>query len=304
LPGHDTMKFFYSDTYPLPLPEGHRFPVEKYTLLRQGLVSQGLLSEDMLHRSPLVKRDDLLRAHAPGYVDAFEQGALDDKAIRRIGLPWSEAQVTRTHATMGGAVAAARSALEHGLSGQLGGGTHHAHYDYGAGFCVFNDFAIACLHVLSKGLAQRVAIIDLDVHQGDGNAAMLSRRDDVFVFSMHGKNNFPHNKCVSDLDVELDDNCADDVYLSLLQEHLSEVFAFSPDLVLYQCGVDGLEYDRMGRLKLTFDGLMQRDELVLSACYQRGIPVSMGIGGGYAKPITHSVEAYMNTYRVVKRLYF
>ncbi len=297
------MKFFYSDHHRLPLPDAHRFPVEKYTLLRQGLLAQGLLSEKMLHCSPLVQREDLLRAHAPAYVEAVEQGSLDAKAMRRIGLPWSEGLITRTRSSMGGAVAAARSALLDGLSGQLGGGTHHAHYDYGSGFCVFNDFAIACLHVLSAGLAQRVAIIDLDVHQGDGNADMLSKRADVFVFSMHGKNNFPYHKFNSDLDVELDDGTGDASYLALLEEHLPRVLAFCPDLVLYQCGVDVLASDRMGRLKLSFEGLMQRDEMVLSACQQQGIPVSMGIGGGYAEPITDSVTAYINTYRVAKRLY-
>ncbi len=296
------MKFFYSDTYPLPLPEGHRFPVGKYTQLREALLSEGLLSEAMLYRSPLVDQHDLLRAHDPDYVAAVETGCLDARAMRRIGLVWSEALVTRTKATMGGAVAAARAALQYGFAGQLGGGTHHAHYDYGSGFCVFNDFVIAALHVLEEGLVQRVAIIDLDVHQGDGNAAMLRRREDVFVFSMHGKNNFPYTKCESDLDVELRDEAGDEEYLSLLEEHLPRVFEFRPELVLYQSGVDALEHDRMGRLKLSFAGLMRRDELVLSACQQRGIPVSMGIGGGYSRPISHTVAAYINTYRVAKRL--
>jgi len=204
---------------------------------------------------------------------------------------------------MGGAVAAAEAALEFGLSGQLAGGTHHAHRDFGAGYCVFNDFAIAALKVLAEGWARRVAIVDLDVHQGDGNAAILAGHPDVFVFSMQGAKNFPHHRVASDLDVDLPDGTGDDAYLRALADHLPAVFDFRPDLVLYQAGVDPLAEDRLGRLALTLDGLAKRDRLVLTECRSRGIPVSLGLGGGYADPIDLSVQAYANTYAVAREVH-
>ena len=297
------MRVFYSDTFNLPLPDKHRFPNTKYAMLREKLIGDAVISPDMLERSPLVERTDILRAHDIDYVDAFESGQLDEKAIRRIGFPWSEQLVTRTRATAGGAVAAARAALDDGIAGQLAGGTHHAHRDFGSGYCIYNDFAIAALRLIETGAVQRVAIIDLDVHQGDGNAAILARHKQTFVFSMHGEKNFPFRKHDSDLDVPLADGLEDADYLATLEDHLPAVFAFAPDIVLYQTGVDGLAEDKLGRLALTHDGLKQRDRMVLSACQARGIPVSMGIGGGYADPIEASVEAYANTYRVAAELY-
>ena len=297
------MRVFYSDTFNLPLPEKHRFPNTKYSMLRERLISDGIIREDMLELSPLVERVDVLRAHDAAYVEAFERGELDDKAIRRIGFPWSEQLVTRTRATAGGAVAAARAALDDGIAGQLAGGTHHAHRDFGSGYCIYNDFAIAALHLIETGAVQRVAIVDLDVHQGDGNAAILAGHEQTFVFSMHGEKNFPFRKHVSDLDVPLADGLEDAGYLAALEQYLPAVFAIGPDIVLYQTGVDGLAEDKLGRLNLTHEGLMQRDRIVLSACQDRGIPVSMGIGGGYADPIEASVEAYANTYRVAAELY-
>lgn len=297
------MRVFYSDTFNLPLPDRHRFPNTKYAMLRETLIREAVVSEHMLELSPLVERADVLRAHDVAYVDAFERGALDEKAIRRIGFPWSEQLVTRTQATAGGAVAAARAALDDGIAGQLAGGTHHAHRDFGSGYCIYNDFAIAALNLVETGAAARVAIIDLDVHQGDGNAAILAGHERTFVFSMHGEKNFPFRKHDSDLDVPLEDGMEDAAFLATLEEHLPAVFAFAPDIVLYQTGVDGLAEDKLGRLALTHGGLKQRDRMVLSACQARGIPVSMGIGGGYADPIEASVEAYANTYRVAAELY-
>jgi acetoin utilization deacetylase AcuC-like enzyme len=297
------MRVYYSDTFNLPLPEGHRFPGQKYGMLRERLLREGLVAPDELHLSPLAEDADIARAHDANYIDAFESGTLDDKAIRRIGFPWSPHLVTRTRASTGGAVAAARAALEDGVSGQLAGGTHHAHRDFGAGYCIYNDQAVAALRALAEGWAERVAIIDLDVHQGDGTAAILRGNPSVFVFSMHGEKNFPFRKYESDLDVPLPDRIEDDTYLHTLAEHLPAVFAFRPDLVLYQAGVDPLADDKLGRLALTHDGLMARDELVLGECARRGIPVAMAIGGGYANPIQPSVAAYANTYRVVRRMH-
>lgn len=297
------MKFFYSDVFNLNLPRGHRFPGGKYAMLRRALVEDGVLREGQLHRSPGVSDADLLRAHDPAYVAAIDEGTIDAAAMRRIGFPWSAHIPRRARATMGGAVAAARAALQDGLSGQLAGGTHHAHYDFGSGYCVFNDFAVAALAVLHSGAAKRIAVIDLDVHQGDGNAAILAPRPDVFVLSVHGEKNFPFRKVASDLDVALPDGAGDDAYLRALAGALPAVWDFRPDLVLYQAGVDPLAEDKLGRMALTHEGLMQRDAMALGECKVRGVPVSMATGGGYADPIEASVAAYANTYRVAKRLW-
>ena len=242
-------------------------------------------------------------AHDPAYVAAMETGAIEASAMRRIGFPWSEKIPRRARATVGGAIAAAKSALETGLSGQLAGGTHHAHRDFGAGYCVFNDFAVAARALLDEKRASRIAIVDLDVHQGDGNAAILGEDDNIFVYSVHGAKNFPFRKEASDLDVALPDGTGDSAYLDALEETLPEVFAFRPDIVLYQAGVDPLKEDSLGRMALTYEGLMARDRYVLSECAMRAVPVSMAIGGGYAKPIEKSVTAYANTYRVAKDIF-
>jgi len=297
------MRFFTSDRFVIPLPDGHSFPGRKYILLREHLVREGILAADSILPSPLAEAGDIARAHDADYMAAVRDGRLDAQAQRRIGLPWSRNLVDRVTATMGGAVAAAEAALEFGLSGQLAGGTHHAHRDFGAGYCIFNDFAIAALKILAEGWAARVAIIDLDVHQGDGNAAILTGHPDVFVFSMQGEKNFPHHRVPSDLDVDLPDGTEDAAYLKALAEHLPAVFDFRPDLVLYQAGVDPLAEDRLGRLSLTLDGLAKRDRLVLTECRSRGIPVALGLGGGYANPIELSVQAYANTYAVAKDVY-
>ena len=297
------MKFFYSDVFNLNLPDGHRFPGGKYAMLRRALVRQGVVREGQLHPSPSVEEADLLRAHDPDYIASVDDGTIEPAAMRRIGFPWSAHIPRRARATMGGAVAAARAALEDGLSGQLAGGTHHAHYDFGSGYCVFNDFAVAALAVLHAGAAKRVAVIDLDVHQGDGNAAILGPRADVFILSVHGEKNFPFRKVASDLDVALPDGVEDEGYLRALADALPAVWGFRPDLVLYQAGVDPLAEDKLGRMALTHNGLTRRDEMVLAQCKARGVPVSMAIGGGYADPIEASVAAYANTYRAAKGLW-
>ena len=327
------MKVFYSDRFDLKLPAGHRFPGTKYGMLRRKLIEEEILREDSLAPSPEATATEIAAAHDPAYIDAVRTGAISPAAMRRIGFPWSEHIWRRAAATMGGALAAARAALQDGVSGQLAGGTHHAHYDFGAGYCVFNDFAIVAMTLLPEGAGpprgdaapassggkrdrapaaqrgsparegrrvERIAIVDLDVHQGDGNAAILGRREDVFVFSMHGAKNFPFRKEKSTLDVELPDGVEDDDYLRALDAHLPAVWAFRPDLVLYQAGVDPLKEDRLGRMALTHRGLMERDRMVLDGASARGIPVSIAIGGGYAQPIEASVEAYANTWRIAR----
>ena len=297
------MIFFASDQFDLKLPEGHRFPGQKYGMLRRALLADGVLREDQIATSPLADRADVLRVHDADYVDALEDGSIDPRAMRRLGFPWTEQIPLRGRRTVGGQIAAARTALRHGLSGQMAGGTHHAHAGFGAGFCIYNDQAATARLLLDEGLADRVAIIDLDVHQGDGNAALLADDRRVFILDVYGEKNFPFRKVDATRMVPLPDDCADGPFLDAVEEHLPEVFRFAPDIVLYQAGVDPLASDALGRLSVSFDGLMERDRLVLDGCRRRGIPVSMAIGGGYAKPIEDTVRAYANTYRVAKAVY-
>lgn len=297
------MLIFYPDTPDLPLPDGHRFPASKYRLLRDRIVQHQVLGNWKLAPSPLASLQELERAHSPAYVQAVIQGSLAPDIQRRIGLPWSETLAMRSRATVGGSLAAARQALRDGLSGQLAGGTHHAHRDFGSGYCVFNDLAVAALTLLAEGKVERVAVIDLDVHQGDGNAALLTGCPGAFVLSLHGEKNFPFRKVPSDLDVALPDGTDDLAYLRALADALDAVAGFRPDLVLYLSGADPLKSDTLGRLDLTFDGLAERDRLVLEFCRRRAIPVSIAIGGGYADPITDSVEAYANTFRVAREVF-
>lgn len=288
---------------PVPVPAGHRFPTGKYELLRAKVLSDGILGAGELHPSPLAERGELAHAHDESYIDAMLAGRVTGDAMRRIGLPWSETLVRRSRATVGGSLAAARHALEYGFSGQLAGGTHHAHRDFGSGFCVFNDLAVAAKVLLAERAVARIAIVDLDVHQGDGNAAILAGDPRVFVLSMHGEKNFPFRKVPSTLDVALADGTTDQAYMGALVNALAAVDRFRPELVLYLSGADPLASDTLGRLALTHQGLAERDHMVLEQCRRRGVPVAIAIGGGYAKPISDSVEAYAGTFRVATGLF-
>ena len=297
------LHFFYPAVEELPLPAGHRFPAGKYRLLRAAIERDEILPPASLAPSPAAEPDDLLRAHGAEYVSAMLDGTVAPDIVRRIGLPWSESLVRRSRATVGGALAAARAALAHGVSGQLAGGTHHAHRDFGSGFCVFNDLAVAALTLIEERTVERIAILDLDVHQGDGNAAILKDQPNVFVVSLHGAKNFPFRKVPSDLDVDLPDGTGDGDYHRALLDALPAVAAFRPDLLLYLSGADPLRQDRLGRLSLSLAGLAERDRLVLEFCRRRGLPVSIAIGGGYADPIADSVRAYANTFRTAREVF-
>ena len=297
------MRFFYPDIEDMPVPAGHRFPTGKYRLLRAMIEREAILPPGSLAPSLPATREDLLRAHAATYVDAVFDGTLSPDAVRRIGLPWSPILVRRSCATVGGSLAAARVALMHGVSGQLAGGTHHAHHDFGSGFCVFNDLAVAALTLLAEGAVQRIAILDVDVHQGDGNAALLAANPAVLVVSLQGARNFPFRRVPSDIDVELDDGTGDRDYLHALADVLPAIAAHRPDLLLYLSGVDPLGEDKLGRLSLSHDGLIERERLVFEFCRRRGIPVSIAIGGGYAVPIEASVTAYANTFRMAREVF-
>lgn len=297
------MKVFYSDHYTIPLPDEHRFPMEKYRLIRLALLKHGVVRDNELSEPPMPSRETLMLAHTQGYVDAVLNGTLSEFQIRKIGFPYSTALVERSLATVGGALASAEEALRNGVSGNLAGGTHHAFADSGEGYCVFNDLAIVTNYLRTVHKIQRVAIIDLDVHQGNGNSAILGGRQDVFIFSMHGAKNYPFRKVPSTIDIDLPDNTGDRDFHTILKDHLPKVFAFKPDIVLYQAGVDPLKEDALGRLSLTHDGLQERDRLVLKACRTHGVPVSLALGGGYAKPIDLTVEAHVGTYKAVREVF-
>jgi acetoin utilization deacetylase AcuC-like enzyme len=295
--------FFYSGSHIIPLPEGHRFPGSKYSLLRDALLTDRTFLESQLRPAPFADIADIKAAHEQAYVEAVLGGRLSAKELRLIGLPWSEALVRRVLATMGGAVEAARAALQFGFAATLSGGTHHAHAGFGSGYCIFNDFAIVALKALREGLVERVAIIDLDVHQGDGNAALLGGRNDVLVLDVYCEKNFPFRKVPTHLPVPLASGLGDRAYLSRLAEVLPAITAFRPGLVLYQAGVDPLCHDLLGHLDLSYDGLAARDRLVFELCRNAGLPLSLAIGGGYANPVALSVKAYANTFRIAKEVY-
>jgi acetoin utilization deacetylase AcuC-like enzyme len=292
------MKVFYSDHFRVPLPTEHRFPMGKYGRLRVKLLEEKLLREDQLESSVPLNEPDFWVAHSREYVASCFQGTLSTDALRRIGFPWTETLLLRSRASAGGTLAAARYALSHHFAGNLAGGTHHAYADFGSGFCVFNDLAVTAATLLAEKQVERVLVVDLDVHQGDGTASIFKHEPRVFTFSMHGEKNFPFRKQCSSRDVNLPDGCEDAQYLELLNENLTEVCeASDPQLILYQAGVDALFSDTLGRLKLSFDGLRARDAQVFSLAKQRDIPLAMTLGGGYAKPIEDSIEAHLNTYR-------
>jgi len=292
----DELCVFYCDHHEIPLPPGHKFPLSKYRLLREVIEREKLFH--MVPAQPATT-EAICLAHDPEYVRQFLEGTLPPATMRRIGFTWSQGLVTRTLASAGGTMAAAENALECGFAGTLAGGTHHAFRGEGAGFCVFNDVAIAIHWLRSRGPARRFAVVDLDVHQGDGTAHFFEHDPDVFTLSLHGKNNFPYRKQRSRLDVELEDGTGDEQYLAALDAVLPRVWDFAPELVFYLSGVDALAGDRLGRLALSLGGLKARDERVVSGAADRGLPLVVTLGGGYADPIERTVEAHANTFRTV-----
>jgi acetoin utilization deacetylase AcuC-like enzyme len=288
------VKLYYCDHYPLALPPGHKFPAEKYALLRQRLAADALYT---LEPAPAADADVIRLAHDPAYVSAILNGTVDARIMRRIGFPWSPQLVRRTLASVGGTLAATADALATGFGGNLAGGTHHAFYAEGSGFCVFNDLAVA---IRAHGL--RAAVLDLDVHQGDGTAALFEHDPSVLTVSLHGRHNFPFRKQRSRIDVALADGTLDDEYLAELAAVLPQVREFAPAIVFYQSGVDALAGDRLGRLALTHTGLAERDRMVFHFVRELGIPIVVTLGGGYADPIARTVEAHANTFRTASGL--
>lgn len=290
------MHLYYSDHFELPLPEGHRFPMDKYRRLRHRIATSDEHRDDPLLIPTAATDEQLSRCHNVDYIRKVQDGTLSAAEIRRIGFPWSPKMVERSRRSSGATIAAGRAALRDGFAANLAGGTHHAMSDCGEGYCVFNDAAVAIRTLQHEGLIGRACVIDLDVHQGNGTASILAGDDSAFTFSMHGAKNFPLRKSPSDLDVELPDGMKDDAYLSLLEQSLERVFAAGPfDLAIYLAGADPYEGDRLGRLSLTMQGLLARDEMVLDACQREGIPVAIAMAGGYAPDIDAIVSIHAAT---------
>ncbi len=282
-----------------PLPPGHRFPVTKYTRLAERVVTERIASEGAILAPDAVDDDALLRVHEVEYLHALRDGTLSEPAIRRLGFPWSSALVERAARAVGGTVAASRHALHHGIAMNLAGGTHHAFAGYGEGFCVFNDVAVAIRALRHERLVRRVAVIDLDVHQGNGTHHIFAGDDDTFTFSMHGAKNFPFRKVPGTLDIELDDGTGDEVYLALLAASLPRVLRDArADLVFFLAGADPHEGDALGRLALTFDGLRRRDRLVIEQCREIGLPIAIVIAGGYGRDVNDTVSIHVATARI------
>jgi acetoin utilization deacetylase AcuC-like enzyme len=301
------MKAFYSDQFVLPLPAGHRFPMAKYRLLRDRVAAD--LPQVRFAQAPAASDGELALVHTPDYIEGISTGQIDPRIVREIGFPWSDAMAQRARRSVGATIEACRSALYEGVAANLAGGTHHAHADRGGGFCVFNDAAVAArlmqaeatrpLHGQRPRPPLQVAIIDLDVHQGNGTARIFARDASVFTLSLHGDKNFPFRKEASDLDVALPDGCGDEEYLHAQDLALDELaHRFEPGLVIYLAGADPHEGDRLGRLKLTTDGLEARDRRVFEWAWQRKVPLALTMAGGYGTNLDTTVTAQLNTWRV------
>ena len=294
------MHAFTSARYTAPMGN-HSYPMDKYRLVPERLLVEGILTPDVIVEPQPIAPGDILRVHTPAYVHAFINGTLERKAMLRLGLPWSQELVHRAFAVIGGTLGAARAALRDGIAANLAGGTHHAFADHGEGYCVFNDLVIVLRRLRADGCISRALIIDLDVHQGNGTAALCQTDPDTFTFSMHGENNYPAHKEQSSWDIALPDGTTDEQYLGLLEESLPVLLQQArPDLILYQAGVDVLRGDRFGKLALSMAGVGERDRFVCAFARRAGIPLVVTLGGGYARDINRIVTAHCQTVRAAK----
>ena len=290
------MKVFYSDRFVLPLPDGHRFPMLKYSMLRERVAASSICGPGELMEPDAVTDEQILRAHDAGYLRRVASGTLTEKEVRRIGFPWSERMVERSRRASGGTVGACLAALEEGFAANLAGGTHHAFAHRGEGYCVFNDSAIAARAIQAAGLVERVVIVDTDVHQGNGTASILEGDPTVFTFSIHGEKNFPFHKERSDIDIPLPDGADDGAYLDALNSGLERSLdAADAELAIYLAGADPFVGDRLGRLSVTKAGLAERDRIVLEGCRERGIPVAVTMAGGYSEHIPDIVDVHFQS---------
>lgn len=297
------MQVFYTPRYYADIGNGHIFPIRKFELVRDRLLAEGTLHTSELLEPQPATVEQVRLVHTEDYISRLCEGTLTAKELRRLGLPWSESLVRRSFYATGGTIAAAHAALNEGYASNLAGGTHHSFADRGEGFCVFNDVAVAIRVLRNNGLISRAAIVDCDVHQGNGTATIFAGDENTFTFSIHGANNYPLFKARSSLDVEMPDGTNDHEYLNCLVSHFPAVFASEPEIVFYLAGADPYEGDKLGRLGLTIHGLRQRDECVLRECYEREVPVVTVMSGGYGKDIDDTVEIHCNTIRAVKDVF-
>ncbi|SHJ68782.1 Acetoin utilization deacetylase AcuC [Maribacter aquivivus] len=291
--------------YKHPLPEGHRFPMEKYELLPQQLIYEGTCAEENFFEPEIPNDKHIVAVHDPEYFYDLLNMMISPKMARKIGFPLSEDLVERERIIADGTIKGCDFALEYGIAMNIAGGTHHAFSNHGEAFCMLNDQAIGARYLMNNGLAKKILIIDLDVHQGNGTAEIFKNDDAVFTFSMHGEGNYPFKKEQSDLDIPLPKGTTDEIYLSILKENLPKLInTVKPDFIFYLCGVDILESDKLGTLSMTLEGCKKRDEFVLSTCHNFNIPVQCSMGGGYSPNIKIIVEAHANTFRLAQNIYF
>ncbi len=291
------MKVFYCDNFVLPLPQEHRFPMDKYRLLRERVEAELTPHCELVEPYP-ASDTQILRCHDIDYLERAKNGLLTEKEMRRIGFPWSPQMVERSRRSSGATIGACRVALQEGVAVNLAGGTHHAYPDHGEGYCLFNDSAIAARVMQAEGRVKRVVIIDCDVHQGNGTAAVFANDPTVFTFSIHGEKNFPFHKEDSDLDIALADEAGDEIYLDALEKGLRKSIERSgADLAIYLAGADPFEGDKLGRLNMSKAGLEERDRLVFDHCQRAGLPVAVAMAGGYAKEVTDIVDIHFQTVR-------
>jgi acetoin utilization deacetylase AcuC-like enzyme len=298
------LKIFYHDHFVLPLPEGHRFPMSKYALLRRRVIEANLVRSQDLLVGPAATDEELTRAHHPDYLRRVIEGELSDREIRRIGFPWSPGLVERSRRSVGSTIAACRAASTGGIGVNLAGGTHHAGPEYGQGFCVFNDSAVAARTLQAEGKFRRVVILDCDVHQGNGTAEVFSHDPTVFTFSIHGAKNFPFRKIPGDLDVALQDGAGDPIYLDALEQGIGQALDLArADLAIYLAGADPYAGDSLGRLAVSKRGLAERDRLVFDACRSAGLPLAVVMAGGYGKQVEDTVDIHFQTVSLAAKLF-
>ena len=294
----------FDPIYVLPLPENHRFPMEKYDLLHRQLIHEGTCEPEDFFSPTTIDDDSVIATHQKVYVQRLKDLKLNKTEIRKIGFPISKQLIDREFIIAGGTLTGSLKALKDGIAFNIAGGTHHAFSSHGEAFCLLNDQAIAAQYLVEKELAKKILIIDLDVHQGNGTAEIFRNEDRVFTFSMHGKKNYPFKKEKSDLDIDLEDKTSDKTYINIIKEVLPKLLKnIDPDFIFYLSGVDILKSDRLGRLWVSIEGCKERDQIVLKYCHDMGIPVQCSMGGGYSKDIKLIIEAHANTYRTAKKIY-
>lgn len=299
------LKIAYTSIYHHPLPEGHRFPMEKYSLIPGQLLYEGTCTEDNFFAPEKLSEEDILRTHTKDYWEKLKNLKLDRKEERRTGFPLSAKLVEREITICQGTIDNTEYAMKFGVSMNVAGGTHHAYADRGEGFCLLNDIAIASNWLLSHQKAKQILVVDLDVHQGNGTAKLMENEPRVFTFSMHGEKNYPMHKEQSDLDIALPDGTGDKAYLKVLKDQLPRLIdQVEPDFIFFQSGVDILENDKLGRLACSIQGCKERDRFVFETCKRNGIPMAVNMGGGYSKRLSDIVEAHANTYRLAQEMYF